>query len=1105
MADVNKKELLTVCFSCCRGLWMYLDQQSFTRIHLLLQRLRNLLSLMRWGRSQQNSADHWTVVEEGCWNRERWALKQHIWLGQLVQWFSITGLLPKAPDSRETKHIAQMWREMEQSQRLWCESLGREDSKDRTSLIQSMVAQVNKQHGPVWTSEDSPQQGYPPPCLQALLKLVLVPHIDTVSLQAILMYFVQDVTNFLQCKDDLLKSFALAFTIPLSFCQQIKGFWLLDHGQISRSMDLLLSCRSAHPYFSWHHRSIVQTLLRRGEACNALRYIYRNRPPVENVQDHRLYVDVLLQNRCITEAWALLKESKAGNDDTIRHYLLGCERLGLSVYSDINLTTPDKVKSTSSQTEGPIAQSDVVLGQSGETQLQADTSARKEPICAVTGLPPRPLSARLFQAQSCAALSSADLVAMLREAVQEVMESPPPARRSWEAVWPSHQEKALVAPTPCLSLHTRRHVLPSPPPALMDNGHMLQPSEKEESEEEEEEEPAPDMEQLVEYHTHSVSQDSCSEESVSSFTTASTSPSPFRQDVQPEVGSSWVQQPDLPTRLSDGECLDGPEENSGYGSEPCMEDTALGCPDLMLTLEGATRPVTVNSLSKENVEDVGFSAPLVMEESRTCATAGDNFLTAEGASGFTVDVTCAADTRGNRSKLNLPPQFFSNEDNQSAPSAPYSLMESDNFLSPDYDKMDYTKAVPEDMYPAPHVITGAVRSGSRPEEKAKKFFSQDSVPTSTSGSHFFLDLEPLQRASDPVKLEEGVECFRMQGLPGGESRQDYAADGEGVQEAGISRSRLSLLDLEMSQKTGGRYKKPFSLQGSPLLIPIRRPERPRQLHGSGAPPSVRRSPARSPQVSSSEPARDKTPSGRTSPKKEAACFRSTSDRLGHCKLGSWWKQALETRRASTGLLPAIDQISSISPAEAACPALRGRRAPCRCPLPGLIRHKAGQLCQGPGVPISEQGGALAAGGPALITAVTGSLIGGAVPVPTSCRDWQRADGVHIGSLGVAWLPPPAGAPREAGGRGETVAGAVALHYITRFTRAPDKNTTHCTGRPYSPSFPGSLPKQKGDRREGKEVGKDESARRGSYKLLHRGSLGPQRGSAVKRGKRVKRA
>lgn len=59
------------------------------------------------------------------------------------------------------------------------------------SFIQGMVTELEKQHGCIWTSEDCTDQVYPPPNLQALLKLVLVPHIDHMSVQAIVSIQVQ--------------------------------------------------------------------------------------------------------------------------------------------------------------------------------------------------------------------------------------------------------------------------------------------------------------------------------------------------------------------------------------------------------------------------------------------------------------------------------------------------------------------------------------------------------------------------------------------------------------------------------------------------------------------------------------------------------------------------------------------------------------------------------------------------------------------------------------------------------------------------------------------------------------------------------------------------
>lgn len=44
-------------------------------------------------------------VRRGCWDREHTALKQHIWLGRLVQWWGIMGLLPKYPGKDMIIHI----------------------------------------------------------------------------------------------------------------------------------------------------------------------------------------------------------------------------------------------------------------------------------------------------------------------------------------------------------------------------------------------------------------------------------------------------------------------------------------------------------------------------------------------------------------------------------------------------------------------------------------------------------------------------------------------------------------------------------------------------------------------------------------------------------------------------------------------------------------------------------------------------------------------------------------------------------------------------------------------------------------------------------------
>lgn len=99
-----------------------------------------------------------------------------------------------------------------------------------------------------------------------------------------------------------------------------------------------------------------------------------------------------------------------------------------------------------------------------------------------------------------------------------------------------------------------------------------------------------------------------------------------------------------------------------------------------------------------------------------------------------------------------------------------------------------------------------------------------------------------------------------------------------------------------------------SVRSSILVMdfnPVKRDSHPRQRQSSFGVPLLPSSPA--------EKTKDKAASeGRSAGIREVVCFRTTSDRVGNCKLGSWWKQALETRRASAGLRPAIRQISAVA-------------------------------------------------------------------------------------------------------------------------------------------------------------------------------------------------
>lgn len=138
--------------------------------------------------------------------------------------------------------------------------------------------------------------------------------------------------------------------------------------------------------------------------------------------------------------------------------------------------------------------------------------------------------------------------------------------------------------------------------------------------------------------------------------------------------------------------------------------------------------------------------------------------------------------------------------------------------------------------------------------------------------------EILTSCANTETMQELLEHFHEQSLT-------LKDDEEPIQSSSLASVRSSMLVMDFK--------------------PVRRGSRPHQLQSSLGAPLLPSSPA--------EKTKDKAGSeGRNAGIKEVVCFRTTSDRVGDCKLGSWWKQALETRRASTGLLPAIEQVPAVT-------------------------------------------------------------------------------------------------------------------------------------------------------------------------------------------------
>ncbi|XP_069391818.1 uncharacterized protein [Paralichthys olivaceus] len=694
-SEFAKKELLTFCFSRCQSLWMFLGRSSFTRVHMLLQRLRNLLTLAEWARRQLTSAHLWhgvgvpcvvcrdtpssLDVRRGCWSREHRALKQHIWLGRLVQWFGIMGLLPKYPEAHEVKRISQMWKEMEHShQKSYVETLGREEDggKERwSSFIRGLVTELSKKHGCIWTSEDCSDQCYPPPDLQALLKLVLVPRIDNMSVQAILMYFILDITNFLQCRDDLLRSFCLAFTIPASFSQQIRALWMLDHGHVKASMELLLSPRAAVPWLPWQHRCIIHCLLTRKQPSLALRYLHWARPAVESAEDAKLFTDVLLQNSCVSDAWALLRRGHTESDDAVMYFLQTCNRFGLCTEALKYIPAGCNVGEyyIIYQRYAALEINFYFVGNlyQGEVDSGIKTTGMKP-----AERPPCPLSAKLYQAQNT--VSPGELVQLVRYAAMEVRNPHP---KISEVVWPEHSERKSNSREMSLSTQALSHLTPGSSPT---DKTEEQTAHTEECEEEL-------IHNQHETHMHSSSCEDLTSESVSSFTTASSLP--LLRRARPHVYESTLTLQRISSFLTDNEnqSVGDDEEES---RPPSSVDVLPDSPELLLTPDGATDLVSHSNWNK------GVSAERVLsaeegEQVETNVFSSEDFTGVDTVSGLTMDEPLPPDKSF---RMDVSPQLCSNGISQSHPSLCEAQLESHSFLSPDFGVTDlWSIVMPQDQ------------------------------------------------------------------------------------------------------------------------------------------------------------------------------------------------------------------------------------------------------------------------------------------------------------------------------------------------------------------------------------------------------------------------
>ncbi|XP_043951927.1 protein ELYS isoform X2 [Gambusia affinis] len=256
---------------------------------------------------------------------------------QVVLWFCRTGLLPEGSDEDAlqiprpffTHSVISNYYTIrrEELTRLakskWCADC---------LMIDGLVGQCGERLTSLWRRDEGGTGQYPPPTLHALLDIYLLDNIEEATKHAIVIYLLLDVMYSFPNKDGTsVESFPTAFSIPIGLVKLVQGLWLLDHNDHQSSFDLLLHPAASHFHFEWQHERVLQALMCQGQQSVALRYFHVTKPPITSTAQAKLSLSVLLHNRCLIEAWCLLRQhSNRLNIAELLGFLYeSCQELGL--------------------------------------------------------------------------------------------------------------------------------------------------------------------------------------------------------------------------------------------------------------------------------------------------------------------------------------------------------------------------------------------------------------------------------------------------------------------------------------------------------------------------------------------------------------------------------------------------------------------------------------------------------------------------------------------------------------------------------------------------------------------------------------------------------
>ncbi|XP_021574399.1 protein ELYS isoform X2 [Carlito syrichta] len=329
---LRKKELDKLCMPLFDGSCRFIDPQTIQCIqqcHLLLSNLNTVLNCFLI-KAQE-------ITERGRMDLSNKCVVTHCicQYAQVVLWFCHSGLLPEGlDDAVQLSRLCYNYPVIQNyytSQRLKCERLSRGKWKSNCLMIDEMVSQLGDKVEKLWRRDEGGTGKYPPASLHALLDIYLLDNVSDEDKHSITIYLLLDIMySFLNKTDTCIESFPTAFAISWGQVKRIQGFWLIDHNDNESGLNLLFHPSTAKP-LSWQHSKIIQAFMSQGEHKQALRYIQTMKPVMSSGSDIILHLSVLLFNRCMVEAWSLLRQHSNGLniEELLNHTYEVCQEVSL--------------------------------------------------------------------------------------------------------------------------------------------------------------------------------------------------------------------------------------------------------------------------------------------------------------------------------------------------------------------------------------------------------------------------------------------------------------------------------------------------------------------------------------------------------------------------------------------------------------------------------------------------------------------------------------------------------------------------------------------------------------------------------------------------------